>query len=477
MAGNNYSVEALREFYDQNKDKSITDLVREYKETNPDLEIKLSSLRRQLYKFKEEDDFQLPQTYTVDGDKYKVGSREFEVSIIDKVFYSYSVHGRNMSSTYVRQLFNLSLEEWYILKRAFALYKDAPAFSPHTWETLGDEEKIEMSKQYKLAALADNKSKIDEGVRDAEKQYLEREIMERERELYTTQELTEDFAEKVTVTHIDVPKNPNPIEQPIYVNIADLHIGAKVDRMKGTLEYSSKIVEERLQAVAYHINSLKSSEVTINFLGDLIESFTGLNHKNTFHNLEYGKLYNNVVIHAFEMLREFVSNVNNVVRVTFVSGNHDRVTSSSDEDVYGNVVNMIAYMFQMHHKGSGIQVLYEPFVNMYEANGHRLIYTHGHLRESYAKKAKLSSKPKFSYTTMTPHKFLLKYGSSNLFNVVTQGHLHKRDVVMDESQHRWLICPSIFTGNTYSENEGYTTCAGFTIYKLVPKLQVIDISL
>ena len=61
------------------------------------------------------------------------------------------------------------------------------------------------------------------------------------------------------------------------------------------------------------------------------------------------------------------------------------------------------------------------------------------------------------------------------FNVILEGHLHTRiqkhsvtnldKVSYDSITHRKVVCPSLFTGNSYSEELGYTTNAGYMIFE------------
>ena len=66
------------------------------------------------------------------------------------------------------------------------------------------------------------------------------------------------------------------------VNIADLHGGAYIDGLRKTGDYSIKILIDRLNEAAERVNDLHYYEVHVHILGDLIESFSGLNHANSW---------------------------------------------------------------------------------------------------------------------------------------------------------------------------------------------------
>ena len=68
------------------------------------------------------------------------------------------------------------------------------------------------------------------------------------------------------------------------------------------------------------------------------------------------------------------------------------------------------------------------------------------------------------------------YGVKGKFNFITEGHLHSRIKKLDAKQIknfemisddntdcRRQVCPSLFTGNSYSEYGGWSTTAGFII--------------
>jgi hypothetical protein len=68
------------------------------------------------------------------------------------------------------------------------------------------------------------------------------------------------------------------------------------------------------------------------------------------------------------------------------------------------------------------------------------------------------------------------YGEQGKFNFVMEGHLHSRiqklnaktvqnfKIIDDDNKDcRRQVCPSLFTGNTYSEQGGWSTTPGFLI--------------
>lgn len=238
------------------------------------------------------------------------------------------------------------------------------------------------------------------------------------------------------------------------VKISDLHLGAYVDGLIRTPDFSPSILKERLARATEIINKKEYDEVYIDIAGDLIESFTGLNHKNSWKNLDKGLHGAEAVKLATKFLAEFISRINNVKGVFIVSGNHDRVTSDSSEDSEGGAANLIAWGLSL----IGFEVKYNPLIISHVVDDIAHITTHGHHGIS-----KLSTK-----------ELCWEYGFKGMFNYICEGHLHSRMEMLsskknfkivknDSVDHKRVILPSIFTGNFYSESNSWTSNAGFYI--------------
>lgn len=248
-------------------------------------------------------------------------------------------------------------------------------------------------------------------------------------------------------------------KRPIVVSIADLHFGAYVDGLKKTKPYSINILADLLQEVADITNEEESSEVHVHILGDLIESFTGLNHKNSWKGLQKGMIGAEAVKLSTKVLHDcLLSRIVNLKSVKIIAGNHDRVTSSKDEDDNGDAANLIAWGLEL----MGYDVEFDGFVLTHLVDGINYIMLHGH--DAISRK---STKD-----------ICWDYGKQGVFNFITEGHLHsiierlsteqrkKFTVVKDDAvDHRRMNIASLFTGNSYSEKLGYSSNSGFIISK------------
>jgi predicted phosphodiesterase len=236
------------------------------------------------------------------------------------------------------------------------------------------------------------------------------------------------------------------------IPIADLHIGAYIRDLIITQNFDVETVIAMLDEVAAEINSMQYSEVHIALIGDIIESFTGKNHANSFQSIGFGQTGFSIFITAYEILEDFFSKIHNLKKVYAVAGNHDRYSASNKEDVKGEIMQGLAYFLDKH---LNVEVEYDPMVVTAVIDGICYIFTHGHHR----------------FAEKNIEKIILDYGVQGMFNVVINGHWHSRKkkdvlvrvetIIKDSANYRGYTCPSLFTGNFYSESAGFSSTAGF----------------
>ena len=412
------------------------------------------------------------ERYSVYDDAYhwktkKLGNYQIPVELADRLFYEYSRHGLNMSQITIRQKHNISIQEWHSIKSTLWLYKDSNIFSPWTVEHTPDHELQDMI-QKKMEMKFNDKNRLVEEEYDKALQNQYKKVIKNESvktfalekmidELY---DLTAKMTE-INVLTINKTDGPHSIGD-LVVPIADLHIGAKVEGLRLTPEFDTAILRRRLGEVAKAINQKNAARVHLQFLGDLIESFTGLNHINSWQSIEQGVFGAKVVILALEIIEEFISKVNNVCSVVGISGNHDRVSSNNKEDVRGQVAEIIFYMLKRMY-GDKFDMDYDTLVISKRIDGINYIIAHGdkNVIKQDGKQA------------------IIDYGDSTIYNLILSGHLHTRMIKEDQKTYRWILCPSIFTGNFYSESNGWQTTAGvLLIYNSGTGLPIIeDVSL
>jgi hypothetical protein len=241
------------------------------------------------------------------------------------------------------------------------------------------------------------------------------------------------------------------------VKIADLHLGSYVDNLIRTKNFSIDILANKLTEAVKDINDRNYSLVHVHILGDLIESFTGLSHKNTWKGLDKAMVGAEAVKLVVKILHDnFLSQIVNLGEVKVVAGNHDRVTSDNKEDVQGGAASLVCWGLEL----MGYSVEFNPLVITHTVGDICHILTHGH--HSLSKKS--------------TKQICWDYGVQNKYNLICEGHLHsiiqklnvnQRDTYQtikdDAVDHRRMNCPSFFTGNFFSESLGYTSESGFVI--------------
>jgi predicted phosphodiesterase len=241
--------------------------------------------------------------------------------------------------------------------------------------------------------------------------------------------------------------------------ISDLHVGAYIDGLIKTKEFSPTILIDYLEQTVIKVNKNNAKEVNVFCLGDLIESFTGLNHKNSWKGLQKGLIGAEVIKFTAKILHEkLLSKINNLNKIYIVAGNHDRLTSDKDEDVDGGAADLIAYSLEL----MGYNIEFNSTVITTQIDNINYILLHGH--KGISRKATKD--------------ICWDYGKQGYFNVVLEGHLHSAIQKLSIAQRKdfklvkddcvdnlRMTCRSYFTGNGYSEDLGYTSNAGFSVIR------------
>lgn len=241
------------------------------------------------------------------------------------------------------------------------------------------------------------------------------------------------------------------------VCLADLHFGAKTDKSKGILrtpDVNIELLTNRLYQVSNYVNT-KKGPVTLCLLGDLIESFTGLNHLNTWAELEsWGS---SSVIGTANLLETFFRSIDNLTEVRIISGNHDRISVGREHDQWGQAAEIISHILNK----TGFNVIYHPLIQKVIVDGICYLIIHG---------------DKLKATK--PESIFFEYGEQGKYNVLVSAHTHNRTVKrtfqsveikdmhkLDAVDYRSVTVAPIFTGNFWSESKGFTSSAGFSIFK------------
>ena len=242
----------------------------------------------------------------------------------------------------------------------------------------------------------------------------------------------------------DLPKVQTEREatgKPLTCVIADLHAGGFTENMKMVPDYNLDVLMSKMSKLSENLRHL-NRPVHLKILGDLIESFSGKNHKNTWKQIEQHGI--KVMFTVTDILRKLLDNTPNIVDVDIISGNHDRISASNEDDTEGQVAYGVAELLK---RSCDLPIRFDPLVLSAEHDGVNYIQLHGHL--PIAKK--------------NPAELVLDYGNQNMYNVVLTAHKHTEQVKKSTSRLRVHQVPSFVPANQYAEQLGAHSSTGFVL--------------
>lgn len=237
---------------------------------------------------------------------------------------------------------------------------------------------------------------------------------------------------------------------------ADLHFGAHIRNLILTKDYDSNILEKELLKSVYETNEFGFKKVHVHINGDLIESFSGLNHINSWRSMDKNEVGANAVRLCSKLLHKVLSKIDNLGQIKIVAGNHDRTSKRNDEDVKGDAANLISYCLEL----MGYDVEFHPYITCQTVDGIHHINLHGDKG--------ISKRP--------TKDIIWDYGIKGKFNFVFEAHLHSiieklsvsqrnafKTIKDDGIDHRRIHLPSFFTGNYYSETLNFNSNSGYVL--------------
>jgi hypothetical protein len=374
------------------------------------------------------------------------------VEFIDQLFYAYTEHGLNYDDTTIRNTYKLKPWEWNSIKSRLQLSKKAHIFSPYTWDNTPPQDRPAMVAA-KMDEMFNNTGHIVKASFDkARNKAYNAEILKGAKAKFFGDELKAQLLDHLpTIEKYRIARTPEPyLQDCIVATITDLHIGAFVEGLRATKDYNNEILRGYLKRAAELINGHGAKELHVNILGDLIESFTGLNHPNSWKSMQYGMYGVTVVKESHSILLEFLCSIHNLAQVNGVGGNHDRPTASNKEESNGEIAELIFWVLEKSMPT--IKFTYKHTLNAQVIDGLNYILVHGD--KAHSKDSKIGT-------------LVFNHGKQDMFNLVLAGHLHSRITGCDSGMYRKLTAPSIFTGNSYSDDLGYNGNAGFLLsYRL-----------
>ena len=237
---------------------------------------------------------------------------------------------------------------------------------------------------------------------------------------------------------------------------ADLHLGAHIEGLLNVDDYNPKILQNNLITSVKETNEFNYNKLHVHIHGDLIESFTGLNHINSWQSMDKNLIGANVIKTCVFILHKALKEVVNLGSIKIVAGNHDRISKKNDEDVKGDGANLIAWGLSL----MGYDVEFHPYVLTHKVNGINHIILHGDKGISKSSTSDL----------------ILNYGIQGIYNYICEAHLHSIIEKLTASQRKnfkivkddnrlstRITLTSFMSGNYYSASNDWSTNTGYTV--------------
>lgn len=227
------------------------------------------------------------------------------------------------------------------------------------------------------------------------------------------------------------------------VDISDLHTGAVLKYASETIktpEFDISILTDYLVEAAQIVNSYNFKEVHLFLPGDIVETFTAFNHRDTWKNVQ--AFQGGVTIIAYQVIKALVANIPNIKCIYMVEGNHDRLTADKEWNSRKGIAEIIAYFLK---ENGNVDVKYHPWMIAEEIDGMYHMCTHG------------------DHKPFIKNDFWFRYGKQGIYNVLRTGHYHGFNVLRQTQDNLHYQCPSVFTGNFFSESIGFDAVPGITI--------------
>jgi hypothetical protein len=434
----------LVDYFLANKDSlSISEISKKIFEDENGIDLSEGTIKNYLYTIRNEQTTlfttdNLPDWRVQDG-KYLFERsntiKVFSVALVDQIFLYYSRRGYNFTRTGVSQRFKLTPKTFRDLQNVFHLSKDSDIVSPHTKNSLSKDEFGDLLETLQNEVVNSGEMTSKKMSQALERKYRSVIDVDNKDHIWRNTVISE-----ILDTNFEKIRVPSTVETSgryyeMDWNITDIHSGSKSEKMKITADWSIEKLVETLDRASIIINSYGCGRNHLNFLGDLVETVSGVNHPDSWKLVQDGHFGSKAIIEAYKVIAEFIGKVNNVSSVNGVGGNHDRLQASNKLADTG-ASDLIFFMLSQHLEGSDIPVNYDPVVLAFERKGYGVMLGHG---------------DKGIHKRGMADQILLLAINPKQFQFINTGHLHTLIIKDSQCIGRLTVNPSIITGNPFSD--------------------------
>jgi hypothetical protein len=232
----------------------------------------------------------------------------------------------------------------------------------------------------------------------------------------------------------------------IIVETTDWHLGAEAKGLESVRDFNSEVLKNYLDKIIWLVrNEYPEAAVHVHFMGDIMETVTGMNHPDSWKNIEKGYYGAKVILESIELLSYLVEGLR-ASKFVAVTGNHGRLTSDKKRDHDGEA-ELIVYE-TLNNRLKDVEVIYGTYKAFDVVDGIGHVLFHGHNRVTKDE-------------DMT--RLLRNFDKIPDFLMVKQGHTHCFEVKEETNYYRHYVVGALFTGHKYNERNGYGNPPSFNV--------------
>ena len=372
---------------------------------------------------------------------YRGESLTVPLRTIDRVFCAYSRKGLNLTGPIVRALLDIDITTFSAILSRLDLNKESKPYSS-TIKTLLSEEDLQEylseNTNYVLDLLYKHDGTVTTELVRAYKSEL---VKLKNQDLYLKSLLNQIKTEIPSVKFNPMLAiDPDHGDLITHLIIPDMHMGLN------QANYNNDIIRNKLGEVLAFVND--GYPVHVTFMGDIIHSVSGMNHKDSWKNMDRTQTGANAIIKPYEILMDFLMGIPALKRVNIVGGNHDRLQSDKSYENTAEGAKLIAYMLE--HSLGGIKVVFSSSYIVDDDDPNMcLIYLHGD-----------NPIDKESVQTLS-----WNFGNPDKFNYVFTAHMHSRKMEPknDGLKYRKEQLPAFCPSDDYAKTLTAGSMPGFKI--------------
>ena len=376
----------------------------------------------------------------------------FDYNTIDQIYCAYSRQGLNLSFGVIQQILELPFVELRLILSKLHITKECNPYSDHSKDTMSEVELFE-NLSANVEILLDKVQQHDgTTTTKLNKLYKKNLILQQNQDLKLRSYVEElkDYLPTVKIINKNKINKLADLSNRVHLFIPDMHIGLHQDN------YNIDIIKEKLDDIVGTINTY-DERVHVHFMGDIIHSVSGLNHRDTWKNMKQGTTGAEAIIQPFELLLNFLNKIKNLYKINFVGGNHSRLASNAAEENTAEAEKLIAYMLR---KSIGVRYNERDLVSINfdsyrivddEDPNITIILLHG-------------DKP---IDKASGQSIAWEYGNSSKFNYIAVAHMHsrKQNPKDDGLRFRKEQLPAFCPADTYAKTVAHESLPGYKIVK------------